>query len=301
MRGDLESLDVVRPRRLADALAALEEAPHALPLAGGTDLFVALNAGQRPAGRFVDLSALEELGGIVRTRDAIALGALTTYTELRRSALVRRALPVLAAMASSVGAVAIQNRGTLGGSLGNASPASDPAPVLMALDARVELARRAGRRIERRTIPLEELFVDYRRTARAPEELIVRLLIPATALVGWRYAYRKVGTRQAQAISKVVVAAGASLEGRPREFRDARIALGSVAPTPVRAHAAEGAVVGRPCSPPTSRAAAHALLATDIRPIDDVRSTADYRRLVAARVLEELLGDLGHFEPAFEL
>jgi len=297
VRGDLAALEVLRPRRLTEALAALAEAPRPLPIAGGTDLYVALNAGQSPAPRYLDLSHLDELCGIARRPDGLWLGARTTYTELRRSRLVGRLAPVLAEMAVSVGALAIQNRGTLGGSLGNASPASDPAPVLLVLDAEVELARRDGRSVALRRVPIERFFVDYRKTAAAPGELIVGLLLPAPALDGWRYAYRKVGTRQAQAISKVVAAVGLATAGRPRRTRAARVAFGSVAPIPLRAHAAEAALVGRACDAAAAAAAAAALVSSDIRPIDDLRSSADYRRLVAGRVLQELLGRAGSFTP----
>lgn len=294
MRGDLGALAVLRPRRLGEALAAMAGDPRPQPIAGGTDLYVSLNAGQTPATTFLDLSRLAELAGIERRPDGIWLGASTTYADLRRSPLVRRAAPVLARMAASVGAVAIQNRGTLGGSLGNASPASDPAPVLLALDARVELAGREGRRIVRRQVPIDRFFVSYRQTAAEPGELIAGLLLPAAALSGWRYAYRKVGTRQAQAISKVVAAVGVATGGRPRTTRAARIAFGSVAPTPVRAAGAEAALSGRPLDA-AAAAAAGAALAVDLRPIDDLRSTAAYRALVAERVLRELLAGLGGF------
>ena len=300
MRGDLGPLEVLRPRRLAEALAWMSEAAtgdRPMPIAGGTDLYVGLNAGQSPAGRYLDLSRLDELAGIERRADGLWLGARTTYTELRRSPLVRRAVPVLAEMAASVGAVAIQNRGTLGGSLGNASPASDPAPVLLALDAQVELAARDGRSVARRRVALDRFFVAYRQTAARPEELIAGLLLPTAALAGWRYAYRKVGTRQAQAISKVVAAVGVELGGRPRRVRAARIAFGSVAPTPVRARAAEAALAGRPLDLAAAVAAARALVADDIRPIDDLRSSAAYRTLVAGRMLRDLLGRLGGFQP----
>jgi len=299
VRGDLGALAVLRPRRLGEALAALAEEPRPQPIAGGTDLYVGLNAGQAPATTFLDLSRLAELAGIERRPDGIWLGARTTYTELRRSPLVRRAVPVLVEMAATVGAVAIQNRGTLGGSLGNASPASDPAPVLLALDARVELAAREGRRIVRRRVPIDRFFVAYRQTAAAPGELIAGLLIPDAALAGWRYAYRKVGTRQAQAISKVVAAAGVDTGGRPRAVRDARIAYGSVAPTPVRATAAEAALTGRPLDAATASAAV-AALATELHPIDDLRSTAEYRATVAGRILAELLARLGGFAPPLD-
>jgi CO/xanthine dehydrogenase FAD-binding subunit len=293
VRGDLTGFTVERPRRLAAALAALAERDRPTPIAGGTDLFVALNEGRAPGSRWLDLSRLDELRGIERRRTGLRLGARTTFTELARSRTVARLAPVLVDMARTVGAVAIQNRGTLGGSLGNASPASDPAPVLLALGAEVELARREGRRIERRAVALETFFTGYRTTAARADELIVAVSIPAASLDGWRYAYRKVGTRRAQTISKVVAAAGVALAGRPRRLRAARIAFGSVAPVSLRCPAAERALAGRRLDLEAIAAARAALLAEDIRPIDDLRSTAAYRARISSRVLAALLAELG--------
>lgn len=299
MRGDLNGCEVLRPRRLAAALAALAEPERPMPLAGGTDIFVLLNDGKLPARRFLDLTLLDELRGIEGSPAGLRIGARTTYTELRRSATILRRAPVLAEMAATVGAAAIQNRGTLGGSLGNASPASDPAPVLLALDASVELARREGRRIERRVVQLAEFFTAYRATAARADELVTAILVPASSLAGWRYAYRKVGTRRAQAISKVVAAVAITAAGTGAAGRcAARIAFGSVAPTTVRATAAEGALLGRKLDATTAAEARAALLASDIHPIDDLRSTADYRGQVAGRILVTLLAELGGFSVA---
>ncbi len=297
MRGDTTGFEVSRPRTLARALAELAAGERPMPLAGGTDLFVALNDGRAPAERYLDLSRLAELTGIAPLDGGLWLGASTTYTQLLRSRLVARRAPALAAMAGTVGASAIQNRGTLGGSLGNASPAADPAPVLLAFGAEIELARRDGRRVTRRRVAAADFFVAYRETAARPDELITGVLLPAEALRGWRYAYRKVGTRKAQAISKVVAAAGVRVAPRGGRVLEARIGYGSVAPTPVRARAAEAAILGRPLGPQSAAAAADALLAEDIRPIDDLRSTAEYRARVAGRLLEALLGELGGFSP----
>jgi CO/xanthine dehydrogenase FAD-binding subunit len=307
MRGDSRAFEVVRPRRLAEALAALAEPDRPMPLAGGTDLFVLLNDGRAPARRYLDLTLLDELRGIESSAAGLRLGARTTYTELRRSREILRRAPILAEMAATIGAVAIQNRGTLGGSLGNASPASDPAAVLLALDAGVELARREGRRIERRTLSLADFFTGYRATAARADELVTAVSIPASALSGWRYAYRKVAARRAQAISKVVAAVGVSSPARsarsarsdrPDRESSARIAFGSVAATTVRARAAEEVLAGRRLDAATAAEACAALVAHDIRPIDDLRSSAEYRTLVAGRILVTLLADLGGFSAA---
>lgn len=319
MRGDSRDFEVVRPRRLAEALAALADPDRPMPLAGGTDLFVLLNEGRAPARRYLDLTLLDELRGIESSAAGLRLGARTTYTDLRHSRTILRRAPILAEMAATIGAVAIQNRGTLGGSLGNASPASDPAAVLLALDAGVELARREGRRIERRTLSLADFFIGYRATAARADELVTAVSIPAHSLSGWRYAYRKVGARRAQAISKVVAAVGVSGPARgPRSERAARsdrperpdrsepadrvsavrIAFGSVAATTVRARAAEEVLAGRRLDAPAAAEARRALVAHDIRPIDDLRSSAEYRTLVAGRILVTLLADLGGFSAA---
>ena len=304
MRGDSRAFEVVRPRRLAEALAALADPDRPMPLAGGTDLFVLLNEGRAPARRYLDLTLLDELRGIESSAAGLRLGARTTYTDLRHSRAILQRAPILAEMAATIGAVAIQNRGTLGGSLGNASPAADPAPVLLALDATVELARRAGRRIERRTLALADFFTGYRATAARADELVTAVSIPASALAGWRYAYRKVAARRAQAISKVVAAVGVSgparadRPDRPACPGAARIAFGSVAATTVRARAAEGVLAGRKLDLAAAAEARAALVAHDIRPIDDLRSSADYRALVAGRILVTLLADLGGFSAA---
>jgi len=295
VRGDLAALAVERPRTLAAALAALADPDRPTPIAGGTDLYVGLNEGRSPSVRFLDLSRLDELRGIAADGSGLRIGARTTYTELRRSATIARRAPVLAEMAATVGAAAIQNRGTLGGSLGNASPAADPAPVLLALDARVELARREGRKVSRREVAIADFFVGYRATAASPDELVTALRVPAAALRGFQYGYRKVGSRQAQAISKVVAAVGLRLSARDGCVAAVRIGLGSVAPTPVRGRAAEALLVGAVLTPEAVAAAARALAEADIRPIDDLRSTADYRRRTATRVLAELLATIGGF------
>lgn len=284
MRGDVAALKVSRPASLDEALALLASDKPPLPLAGGTDVFVGVNDGRPRAPWFLDLSALAEKLRFIRLDAAgLSLGALTTYTDLRRSKQVAAFAPVLAAVARDVGALAIQNRGTLGGSLGNASPASDPAPVLMALDAHVVLASEKGER----SIPLHEFFTGYRKTAARPGELITAVVCPRAASDGWMHWYRKVGTRRAQAISKVVIAGAISL-GKKRRVDGVRIAFGSVSATTVRARHVEAALLGEPLSPALI-ARAQETLSRDFTPIDDVRSTADYRMHVARNLLAAML------------
>jgi CO/xanthine dehydrogenase FAD-binding subunit len=278
------------PKSLTDAYAALagSSADDPLtPIAGGTDVMVRITGeiGEPPA-RMLDLWRLDELRGISSDGGAISIGALTTYTDIRRSAACREHLPALVEAAATIGAAQIQNRGTLGGNIANASPAGDTLPVLLALDAEFVVGGARGER----TIPASEFWVAYRRTALAPDELILRIVIPVAG--GREARFRKVGTRRAQAISKVVLALAWREGGRASGWSDVRVALGSVADRPIRAPAAEAALQGRAPTPEAADAAAEAL-AAEITPIDDVRSTADYRRTVAARVLHRLVRDAG--------
>jgi CO/xanthine dehydrogenase FAD-binding subunit len=234
--------------------------------------------------RMVDLWRLDELRGVAFEAGVLTLGALTTYTEIRRSALCREHVPALVEAAATIGAAQIQNRGTLGGNIANASPAGDTLPVLLATDAEIVVGGARGER----TIPVTEFWVAYRKTAMAPDELVLRVRIPLPA--GREVRFRKIGTRRAQAISKVVIALAWREDGRG--WSDVRLALGSVADRPIRARKTEAALEGRPPTAETADRAA-STLAGEIEPIDDVRSTADYRRVVAARVLHRLVRDAG--------
>jgi CO/xanthine dehydrogenase FAD-binding subunit len=267
VRTAISPLVLLQPRSLRDAVRLLREQGPLTPIAGCTDVYVGLNAGTLRDRSFLDLWALDELRGIQVRGDVLRIGALTTYTEIIRSALVRRRLPMLAAASREIGAVQIQNRGTLGGNIANGSPAGDTLPVLAAADALVEL--RAAE--STRTVPFTDFYTGYRTSVRRPDELITAIEVPRVEGAQW---FRKVGTRAAQSVSKVVMAAVRG--ARPR------IALGSVAPTVVRARRTEDALAAG-----ASLADAQHVLQTEIRPIDDIRSTAAYRREVAARLLEQ--------------
>ena len=266
MRSAVSALELLQPRSVGEALRMLGRAA-ATPLAGATDLYVHLNAGTLGPRRFLNLWGLDELRRIELRRGLLSIGALATFTDCQRSVLVRRRLPMLAAAAREVGGVQIQNRGTLGGNVANASPAGDALPVLAAADAVVVLRSADG---GTRRVPFNGFYTGYRECVRRPDELIVALEI---APVSGRQWFRKVGTRRAQAISKIVVAA---VRG-PRP----RIALGSVGPTVMRAPRTEEALAAG-----ASLAEARAVLEAEIRPIDDLRSTAGYRRRVAGNLLE---------------
>ncbi len=277
---------VVTPASLDDAYAALERAVHT-PIAGGTDLMVRITGELGPPPeRILDLGRLDDLRGIALDDGALSLGALTTYTEIRRSTLCREHLPALVDASATIGAAQIQNRGTLGGNIANASPAGDSLPVLLAMDAEIVVGSIQGER----TITASSFWTAYRETALAPGELILRIRIPLVH--GREVRFRKVGTRRAQAISKVVAAVSWREPGGQAGWTDVRVAFGSIAATPVRVAAAESVLEGGRPTPETADQAAEAL-AGAIQPIDDVRSTADYRRMVAARVLHRIVRDAG--------
>jgi len=279
---------IVSPSSLAEAFAILAEAPHR-PIAGGTDVMVQLTGeiGAVPE-RMLDLWRLDELRGIAIDGPTLAIGALTTYTDIRRSPLCREHLPALVDAAATIGAAQIQNRGTLGGNVANASPAGDTLPVLLATDAAFVVGSGRGER----SIAAQDFWVAYRQTALAPDELLLRIRIPIVA--DREVRFRKVGTRRAQAISKVVMALAWREADPGAAWSDVRLALGSVADRPIRAHATERVLEGaRPIEATADRAAD--TLAGELRPIDDVRSTADYRRAVAARVLHRLVRDAGRW------
>lgn len=274
------------PSSLSEAYALLASGVRT-PIAGGTDLMVRITGeiGEPPA-RLLDTSRLRALEGITLETGSLVLGARTTYTEIRRNVFCQSRLPALVDAAATVGAAQIQNRGTLGGNIANASPAGDTLPVLLATDAEIVLGSAHGER----SVPAAAFFPGYRQTALSDEELILRVRIPLPA--GREVRFRKVGTRRAQAISKVVMAVSWRAHGATRGWSDVRVALGSVAATPIRAAETEAALEGqRPTHEVADRAAE--ILAAELHPIDDIRSTADYRRTVAARILHRILRDAG--------
>jgi len=280
----LDDFQLSTPDSLADALAELATHPAARPFAGGTDLMVVLDAGHLPAGRYVSLSNCRELGGIEATSEGVSVGALTTYTEIRRSAVLED-YPLLAIAAAETGGVATQNRGTIGGNIANASPAADTPPALLVYDAELELQSAAGAR----RVPYVSFHRGYKQMDLRPGEIVARVHLPRRES-GWRDYYRKVGTRRAQAISKVCLAGAIRMEGA--RVGDIRIALGSVAPVPFRALRAEDALRGQTHDPASSGRAVDAL-AAEIAPIDDIRSNARYRTRVAGNLLREFL--TGHY------
>ena len=267
----------LRPRDLEEAVAARAAHPDWMVLAGGTDLMVNANHKPTPVG-ILDLWRLGEIGFIRVEDDTMAIGGGTTWHEVERHPAVRDKLLPLALAAREIGALQIQARGTLGGNVGTSSPVGDSLPVLLALDATIEVASVRGRRM----VPYSTWCTGYRTTQLAADELIVAAHLPVPA-AGMRTTWRKVGTRRAQSISKVMGAAAILLDGET--VVSARVALGAVADRPLRITAVEDAVRG--LSLPRAAEAARAAVRASIQPIDDIRSTAAYRRKVSANLLAQ--------------
>jgi xanthine dehydrogenase small subunit len=265
----------LRPRDLDEARAARAAHPDWMVLAGGTDLMVNANHRPAPAG-ILDLWRLAEICFVRHADGEISIGAGTTWLEVERDPAVQAHLAPLAAAAREIGALQIQARATLGGNVGTSSPVGDSLPVLLALDTVLEVASPRGRR----WVPYRDWCTGYRTTQLAADDLIVAAHIPVPG-PATRTAWRKVGTRRAQSISKVMGAAAITLDGDV--VVDARIALGAIADRPVRIAAAEAAVRGLRLA--DAAGAARAAVASAIHPIDDVRSTASYRREVAANLV----------------
>lgn len=278
---DLPVESILTPRYFDEALVFLADDPELLPVAGGTDVVVQIRAGRFGARRLMDISMVTP-NAISVSRETLAIGAGATMDTIARSEAVHRFCPGLAAAAAKVGAWPIQCRATIGGNLGNASPAADTAPPLLAADASIVAASSRGER----TIPIADLFTGPGTTVLSADELIRQVLIPPPAprSVG-RFA--KLGWRREQIISVVSIATQISRDDEG-VVRKAAIALGSVAPRPTRAPGAEGSITGRRLDASTIADAVKAVQA-DIAPIDDVRSPAWYRRVAAAVLLQRLL------------
>ena len=282
MRAFVPNYQLSTPSSLAEALALLDREPGAWkPFAGGTDLMVLLEAGRLPHRNYVNIRDLEELRGIEVTDSHVTIGALTTYTEVQSHPVLQSEFPMLCQAASETGGLAIQNRGTLGGNIVNASPAADSPPALLAYDAEIELVSTAGSR----RLPYRNFHTGYKQMLLAPNELLARIRMPRNTRNATHY-YRKVGTRKAQAISKVCLAGLAKLEGD--QLSDIRIALGSVAPIVLRCIKTEDALRGQKPGTDAIKLAS-AMLEKEISPIDDIRSTADYRLQVAKNLLTDFL------------
>ena len=282
MRAFIPDYQLTTPASLAEALALLESEPGVWkPFAGGTDLMVLLEAGKLPHRNYINIWRLDELRGIDANERYVTLGALTTYTAVQEHPILRSEFPMLCQAASETGGLAIQNRGTLGGNIVNASPAADSPPALLAYDAEIELVSTNGSR----WVPYHGFHTGYKQMQLGANELLARIRLPRNA-AGVMHYYRKVGTRKAQAISKVCLAALARID--QGHIEDVRIAVGSVAPIVVRCVETENMLRGRACDAETIQAAS-ASLSREISPIDDIRSTAKYRLQIAKNLLTDFL------------
>jgi CO/xanthine dehydrogenase FAD-binding subunit len=285
MRSNVIQYDLIAPNSLDAILQILADSPDRYtPIAGGTELMVALGAGRLQPRQLTSLWNLAELRFIQVMPDAVIIGAGATFTDLRRHPAIARELSLLSQAASWTGSIANQNRGTLGGNIVNASPAADSPPALLAYDATLQLISTRGIR----TMPYRDFHLAYKKTALAPDELLHSIVVSRN-WKGYKSYIRKVGTRNAQAISKVALAAVAHTNNGIIE--DIRIGAASLRETPTRLTATERSLLNQPITPETIAAARTAIISETL-PIDDIRSTAKYRAAVAANLLEEFLRTL---------
>jgi CO/xanthine dehydrogenase FAD-binding subunit len=282
MRGNADMHDLVAPGTLNGVLELLAAEPAAwTPIAGGTELMVAFSAGRLAAPKLVSLWGIPDLRAIEVTPQSIVIGAAATFLDLRRHAVIAADFPLLAKAASWIGSVANQGRATLGGNLVNGSPAADSSPALLAYDAEIELISVRGRR----RIPYSEFHTGYKRNVLAADELLYAIHLPRRFVRHKQYL-RKVGTRRAMAIAKVALGATALLDNGV--IREIRLAAASLAPFPTRLLETEAVLLGQKIESETIRSA-HSALLFEVKPIDDIRSTAQYRSRVAINLLDEFL------------
>ncbi len=281
--------EFLQPSSVEAALEARAKHPDYELVAGGTDLYVASKDRPSPPGT-IDLFGIP---GLSEVSDADAgglrIGAATTYATLLSDARIAQRYALLHSACREVGAAQIQSRGTIGGNMVTSSPVGDSLPPLMALDAEVELANQQGSR----RLAYADFLTGYRKVDLKSDELLVAIHLPAPHKDAVQF-WRKVGTRRAQSISKVMVAAIAHLE--EGKIAGARVSVGAVADRTIRASAAEEAMVGKAPNQATAEAASQALR-SEIQPIDDLRSTADYRLEVAANLVARFVLTLSEGGP----
>lgn len=282
MRSFVPDYDLTCATNLNHALSLLNDGRR--PMAGGTDLMVLFNAGKLPFRKLVSVRRVDELLAVEATDTEISIGAAVTYSRIRRHKILQDEFPLLCSAASWTGSIANQNRGTLGGNIVNASPAADSAPSLLVYDAELELVAASGAR----RVPYRDFHTGYKQMQIRDDELIRAIHLPRKT-ARWRQYSRKVGPRKAQAISKVCFVAACEMEGSL--ILDIRIAAGSVAPIPLRCHVTESILRGRKISPNLLETAAKTI-SEEVQPITDLRSTANYRRMVTANLLGEFLRSL---------
>jgi CO/xanthine dehydrogenase FAD-binding subunit len=282
----ISTIEVYSPKTLPEAYAHLQQLNgRAKLLAGGTDLMVQMHDRVAVAPAYLNIWNLDELRGIQDVGKALRIGALTTYTQMMHSPLMRQFCPILIDAAKTVGGVQIQNRGTLGGNIVNASPAGDTLPILAAFDAQLELGSHRGVRV----VPFNEFYTGYRQTVLVPDELVVAVHLPKP-VSNERLFFQKVGSRQALVISKVVMAGKALMDDEKR-VHSIQIGVGSVAPTVVRLRQTEALLQEQVLTAELIEKARHAAM-QEVRPINDVRSTEHYRRTITGNLLARFLQQL---------
>jgi CO/xanthine dehydrogenase FAD-binding subunit len=282
MHSNPADYDLIAPGTLEAALNILASQPgHYTPIAGGTELMVALGAGRLASKHLLSINHLKELRFVNVTSEALTMGSGTTFTDIRRHPVIHSDFVLLELAAGWTGSIANQNRGTLGGNIVNGSPAADSPPALLTYDAELALVSCRGTR----TMLYANFHLGYKKTALAPDELLYSITIKRRFSDYTPYA-RKVGTRNAQAISKVAIAALARMRGG--RIDDIRIGAASLRDRPVRLTATEDVLKNQPINKDTI-AAARAALTAETLPIDDIRSTAKYRAAVAGNLLEQFL------------
>jgi CO/xanthine dehydrogenase FAD-binding subunit len=285
MRAYIPDYQLMTTSSLAETLSLLANEPGVWkPLAGGTDLMVLLEAGKLPHRNYINIWKLDELRSIEIEPQHITVGALTTYTDVQANEILRAEFPMLCQAASETGGLAIQNRGTLGGNIVNASPAADSPPALLAYDAELELSSAQGSR----WLPYNGFHTGYKQMQIREDELLTRIRLPRT-IQALKHYYRKVGTRKAQAISKVCFAAVARTDGK--RIDELRIALGSIAPVPLRCLRTEDMLRGLEIDQAVI-ASGKETLAREIAPIDDIRSTKNYRLRISQNLLADFLENI---------
>ncbi len=289
MRADAALYQLTAATTLPAVLQRMADEPgEHTPMAGGTELMVAFNSGRLQAHSLISIGHLPELRFIRVLPGVIEIGAGTTFTDIRRHAVIAKELPLLERAASWTGSVANQNRATIGGNLCNASPAADTPPALLAYDAEVRLVSSTGER----TLPYREFHLGYKRTALRPDELLYSISI-GRSYSGWQHFIRKVGARNAQAISKIALAGVARIEDE--RVTEIRLGAASLADRPLRLQATESSLRGVSLASSAFDEivrAAKIALASEVQPIDDIRSTARYREAVAANLVEEFVRGL---------
>jgi CO/xanthine dehydrogenase FAD-binding subunit len=278
------------PRSIGEAAEGLRNGNVTI-LAGGTDLMPQSKAGKTEfRANLMNIRHIEGLRGIKRTASGFQIGALTTITDLRDSSEIKVELPALWQASDHFASDQIRNAATIGGNLSNASPAGDTLVPLLVFDARVVLASKPNGALQMRSIAVAEFVVGPGKTSRKPDELLTAVEIDAPPS-GFISRFFKFGTRPALDISTISIGLGGVSNGK--RLRNARVAIGAVAPTPIRAPQVEEALEGKLLDSATIAAAA-AAAGRDIRPISDLRASDWYRRELVHNMLERMLSDVGH-------